>query len=195
MLHKIRRFILGQPGWAEYLFPPPPRMPDARSVYLGGVGVITMLRGIYNIWGPIPTGWLFQDLGYGFIAFWGGVWMTVGACGIAVAATGHRHAEWDRLAAFALLALWWGWGLIYIISGLFSPDPDRRWLDVLIGVIFIFTGIVLSAGIVQGLRKTHEIFLREQVQKRVAELESAILVIAEENERLRLQTNRENDQP
>ena len=44
-----------------------------------------------------------------------------------------------------------------------------------------------SAIQVQGLRKTHEIFLRETAQHRVAELVQDFLTIAAENERLQLE--------
>jgi hypothetical protein len=184
---RIKNFIFGEPGWSNYLFRSPPDQPDARTVYLAGVGLTTALQGSSYVWGIGPTAWLFLELGPIFIMFWGWIWMIVGLTAVGVAFTGHRHPDWDRLAAFAVMMLWWVWGLIYLFSALFAPDDDRQTADLLIGLRLILTGLVLSAGVVQGLRKTHEIWLRERAEDRVRELEQGLLMMAAENEALRLQ--------
>lgn len=181
----IRRFIFGQPGWSDYLFRQPPGIPDARMVYLGGAGIITAFRGIQTIWGTAPVGYMWGVLGNTFITFWGWTWIVVGVTVVGVSLTGHRHPDWDRLSAFAMLMLWWVWGFIYLGSAIFDPTGDRRALDFSLAIGLIFTGVVLSAGVIQGLRKTHEIWLRQQAEARIRQLESAILLIAEENNTLR----------
>ncbi len=183
---RVRRFLLGQPGWSDYLFRTPPDQPDARTVYLAGAGLITGLQGAGYIWGIPPGAYLFTLLGPVFIVFWGWVWIAVGIAAAVVAFTGHRHPDWDRLAAFAVMMLWWIWGFIYLFSALLASDDGRQNTDLLIGLRFILTGIVLSAGVVQGLRKTHEIWLRERAEERVRELEKTVLDFAAENESLRL---------
>lgn len=184
---RFRRFIYGEPGWSDYLFRTPPKQPDARAVYLGGAGLITAFRGGQTIWGLPPSAYVFQALGDVFITFWGAMWIIVGLVVFVVSLTGHKHPDWDRLSAFAMLMLWWVWGLLYLISVPLDPTGDRWATDLTIGFGLIITGFVLAAGVVQGLRKTHEIFLRETAQHRVAELEQDFLTIAAENERLQLE--------
>jgi uncharacterized membrane protein HdeD (DUF308 family) len=154
-------------------------------VYLGGAGVITAFRGIQVIWGTPPTGYIFFILGDFFVTFWGWTWIVVGTLVVITSLTGHRHPDWDRLAAFSMLMLWWVWGFIYLASAIFDPIGDRRALDISLAIGLIFTGIVLSAGVIQGLRKTHEIWIRQQAEARIVELEDAILKITEENQLLR----------
>lgn len=184
---RIKRFFLGQPGWSDYLFRAPPRQPDARAVYLAGASLVTALQGGGFIWGIPPSAWLFLVLGETFVIIWGWIWMIIGVLGLGVAFTGHKHPDWDRLAAFAVMMLWWVWGFIYLFSALLAPDAERRTTDLIIGLRYILTGIVLSAGVIQGLRKTHEIWLRERAEDRVRELEKTVLDFAAENARLRLQ--------
>jgi hypothetical protein len=183
---RIRRFIFGQPGWSDYLFQIPPKQPDARAVYLAGTGLITAIRGAQTVWGQPPQAWLFVELGSVFVLFWGWVWIAVGVITLLVAATGHRHPDWDRLSAFSMLMLWFVWGLIYLVSAWLAPTSDRRLIDLYAGLGLIFTGIILSAGVIQGLRKTHEIYLREQSEKARRDLEVTLIEVTKENERLRL---------
>lgn len=183
---RIRRFVFGQPGWSDYLFQAPPRHPDARAVYLGGAGIITALRGGQIIWGNPPQAWVFLELGPVFVDFWGVIWIVVGVAALLVAATGHRHPDWDRLSAFGMLMLWFVWGTLYLLSSALAPDSERRLQDLYLGLGLIGTGIILSAGVIQGIRKTQEIFLRKASEARRSELEVALVRLTEENERLRL---------
>jgi hypothetical protein len=183
---RVKTFLFGQPGWSDYLFRTPPAQPDARTVYLAGAGLITALQGGSYLWGVPPGAYLFSILGSIFITFWGWMWIFIGLSAVGVALTGHRHPDWDRLAAFAVMMLWWVWGFIYLLSAIIAADTDRQTTDLLIGLRLILTGLVLSAGVVQGLRKTHEIWLRERAESRVRELEATVLAFAAENESLRL---------
>lgn len=155
-------------------------------MYLAGAGLITALQGATYIWGVPPAAYVFVQLGPVFLTIWGVVWFLVGLSATTVAFTGHRHPDWDRLAAFAVMMLWWISGFLYLLSAVLASDSGRQGSDLLIGLRFILTGIVLSAGVVQGLRKTHEIWLRQRAEERVRELEGTVLEIAAENASLRL---------
>jgi MFS family permease len=184
-VRKLKQFVSGQPGWSDYMFRAPPKQPDARMVFLGGSGLITGLRGALAVWGPAPNGYLFDVLGRGFVVFWGSAWLLVGIICMAVAATGHRYPEWDRVAAFLLMTMWWLWGVIYLVSAIWPDSQDgRRGTDLLLGGVFIVTGSVLSAGVILSLRKTQEIQLREVAVSRIRQLEDDMVALAGENARL-----------
>jgi hypothetical protein len=154
-------------------------------IYIGGCGIITMIRGFFYLYGNTPDAALFQALGRGFVMFWSIVWVLVGALVVGVAATGHRWPGTDRIAAYAMLMLWWVWGGLFLISGVFFFDSDRRSQDIFAGLTLLFTGLVITAGVIQGLRKTREIQLREVAVARIRELEEAVVRLSAENEVLR----------
>lgn len=178
----IKQFVSGQPGWSDYLFRSPPQHPDARMVFLGGAGIITALRGALVAFGPQPVGYLFDVLGHGFVLFWGVAWILVGFICLITAATGHRYPDWDRIAAFLLMTMWWLWGAVYIVSAFWpGATGDRRGADLLLGGVFVLTGSVLSAGVILSLRKTQEIQLRQIAVNRIRQLEDDMRTLAAEN--------------
>lgn len=185
MASRIVRFLTGEPNWADYLFRAPPRQPDARMVYIGGCGIITMIRGLFYIFGDPPTAALFENLGRGFVLFWSIMWVATGVAVIVVAGTGHRWPHADRFAAFIMLMLWWVWGALFLLSGLLFAGEGRAARDIYSGLGLLVTGVVIAAGVIQGLRKTQEIQLREIAVRRIRELEEALVKIAAENEALR----------
>lgn len=170
--------------WSDLFFRVPPQHPDARDIYLFGIGIITTLRGVNTLTGPAPTARMFIELGPAFLIVWGWIWILVGASASAVACTKHRWPEVDRSAGFAVMMVWWMWGLLYLMSAMFWTDTFRLF-DVLTGVVLIFTGMVMSAGVIMGIRKTQEIELRAVTVRRVRELEELLDVMTGENERLR----------
>lgn len=170
--------------WHDLFFQVPPRHPDARDIYLFGIGLITALRGINTLTGPLPTAQIFTELGQSFITIWSWIWIMVGAGAAAVTFTKHRWAEVDRAAGFAVMMVWWTWGLLYLLSALFWTDSFRAF-DVFNGVVLIFTGMVMAAGVVLGIRKTQEIGLRKLATDRAQKMEELLNVLTAENERLR----------
>lgn len=170
--------------WNDLFFRTPPRHPDARDIYLSGIGIITLLRGVNTLNGAMPTGQMFVALGPVFVTVWSWIWILVGSGAIAVAITGHRWPEVDRLAGFAVMMVWWMWGLLYLLSALFWSDQFRSF-DVFNGVVLIMTGVVMSAGVVLGIRKTQEMGLRQIATRRIRELEGVLNDLSAENERLR----------
>lgn len=192
-MNRFREFVFGEPGWSDYLFRKPPKQPDARTVYLGGVGLITALRGAQTLWGQPPAAYLFTALGNVFVAFWGWVWLLIGVATFVVSLSGHKHPDWDRLAAFTIMSLWFTWGAIYLVSSFLAPDDDRRTTDLIAGLVLIGTGIVLAAGVVQGLRKSQEIWLRQRTEETVRELGQGLLKMAKENEELRAALGQHDD--
>lgn len=153
-------------------------------VYIGGCGVITLLRGFFYLFGTRPDAALFEALGDGFVLFWSVVWVVVGAAVVVIAGTGHRWPEADRVAAFLMLMLWWVWGLLFLISGIFF-ESARKGNNIFSGLTLLFTGLVISAGVIQGLRKTHEIQLRQVAVERIRTLEEAVLRQSAEIQALR----------
>lgn len=170
--------------WRDLFFRSPPKHPDARDVYLFGIGTITAFRGINTLTGPPPTGQLFIALGPTFVAIWGWFWILVGGGAALISATGHRWPEVDRAAGFAVMMIWWMWGLLYLLSAALWTDQFRIF-DVLNGCVLILTGVAMSAGVVLGIRKTQEIGLRGIATQRIRELEQVLDELAAENERLR----------
>lgn len=166
------------------IFRTPPRHPDARDVYLGGCGIITMVRGLYYL-REDPAAALFELAGQIFIQTWAWIWVAVGIFVLLVAFTGHRWPELDRYAAFALMMVWWVWGLMYLVS--VTVDSGHRLSDAYAGAIAVITGLVLTAGVIVAIRKTQEIELRQVAVGRIRELEAIAEALAEENERLRLE--------
>jgi hypothetical protein len=165
------------------IFRSPPHHPDARDVYLGGCGVITFVRGLLYLVNA-PQGAVFHQVGELFIDVWSWIWVIGGAFTVLVACTGHKWPELDRYAAFLLMMIWWVWGGLYLLSA--TIDSDRRSADFYSGLTLIFTGIVLSAGVILAIRKTQEISLRMVAVGRIRELEAINEALVEENERLRI---------
>lgn len=166
------------------IFRAPPKHPDARDVYLGGCGIITTVRGLYYL-REDPQAALFELAGQIFIQTWAWIWVAIGMFVVGVAFTGHKWPELDRYAAFALMMVWWVWGLMFIVSA--TVDSDRRLADAYSGAISLITGLVLTAGVIVAIRKTQEIELRQVAVGRIRELETIAKTLAEENERLRLE--------
>lgn len=185
MAPRFLRFLAGEPNWSDFLFRTPPHQPDARMVYIGGCGLITLTRGLYYLFGTRPDAAMFTALGQGFVVFWSIIWTLTGASVMVIAGTGHRWPSADRFAAFAMLMLWWAWGVLFLVSGVFFFDSGRRGQDIFAGLLLLFTGVIIAAGVIQGLRKTHEIQLREIAVKRIRELEEAVLTLSGENQALR----------
>lgn len=186
MSGRISRFINGESGWTDLIFRTPPNHPDARDIYLGGAGILTGVRGIFYLEGTPPQAELFKLLGPIFTITWSWIWVVAGFAVAGVTFTKHRWPEWDRMAGFALMMIWWVWGFLYLASGLFfGDDPDRRAVDLLQGLVLILTGIVLTAGVVVGIRKTQEMHLRLLAQEENSRLKLALAEITGENQRLR----------
>lgn len=186
MSGRVARFINGDNSWADLFFRTPPKHPDARDVYLGGAGILTGMRGIFYLAGTPPMGEMFIRLGPIFTVTWSWVWVIAGFSVAAVVFTKHRWPEWDRAAGFLLMMIWWVWGFLYLASGIFfGDDPDRRSVDLLNGLVLVLTGIVLSAGVILGIRKTQELQLRLLTQEENTRLSLALAEITGENQRLR----------
>lgn len=185
MVGRFTRWLVGNQDWSEYVFRTPPKHPDARDIYLGGCGLITMVRGLFYLYGTPPQAALFTALGDGFVVAWSWIWIWVGIAVLAVTFTKHKWPEADRLAAFAVMMVWWVWGFIYLISGMLFYDSGRSVTDLLNALILFITGVVLSAGVIQGVRKTQEIALREVAVKRIRQMELEQAELIGENERLR----------
>lgn len=168
----------------DLIFRVPPKHPDARDIYLGGIGLLTAFRGLQYIFGTPPTAAMFVKLGPIFTSAWSWIWVVCGIGVVAVACTGHRWPEVDRLAGFGLMMIWWMWAGIYALSGIFFPG-ERRAGDLLIAVGLFMTGIVMSAGVIQGIRKTQELALRKIAMDQIRGLEQALAEITSENQRLR----------
>ena len=171
----------------KMVFRSPPDHPDARDVYLGGCGLITAFRGIYYLTTP-PNAALFDLAGPVFNSVWAWFWLLGGLFVFGVACTGHKWEELDRYGAFALLMLWWLWGLLYLISA--TLDSGQRTADLVAGLLAMITGLVLTAGVITGIRKTQEIRLRQVAVGRIRELERIARDLTAENERLRLDLGR-----
>lgn len=169
------------------VFRSPPHHPDARDVYLGGCGVITFVRGLLYLVNA-PQGAVFHQIGELFIDVWSWIWVGGGIFTVFVAFTGHKWPELDRFAAFLLMMIWWVWGGLYLLSA--TIDSDRRTTDLYAGLTLVFTGIVLSAGVILAIRKTQEIMLRQVAVQRIRELEEINGALVEENERLRISCDR-----
>lgn len=168
----------------DLFFQSPPRHPDARDIYLFGIGVITSFRGVNSLTGPAPTARMFVELGSTFLTVWSWIWIVVGAGASAIACTGHRWPEVDRAAGFAVMMVWWMWGLLYMLSAVFWSEQFRAF-DIVNGLVLILTGIVMSAGVILGIRKTQEMGLRKIATRRLREMEQTLNSLAAENERLR----------
>lgn len=193
---RIRKVVYGTPNWSEYVFRTPPRKPDARMMFLGGTGLITATRGALVVFAVSPQAFVFEVLGPAFVNFWGITWMAVGAICVGIAATGHRHPEWDRLAAFLLMVLWWTWGVLYLISPLWpETPPDRVKTDLLAGSTLVLTGLVLSSGVILSIRKTQEIQLRVIAVNRIRQLEDDLREVVSANEVLRTELERFRQDP
>jgi len=176
------------PGvFRNLLFRTPPHHPDARDVYLGGCGAITFIRGLLYLVND-PAGAVFAQAGTLFISVWAWVWVVGGAFIVVVSFTRHKWVELDRYAAFLLMMIWWIWGGLYLLSA--TIDSERRAADLYTGMTLVLTGIVLSAGVILGIRKTQEIELRQVAVRRIRELEADNAALAEENERLRISCGR-----
>lgn len=175
----------------KIIFRSPPKHPDARDVYLGGCGIITMVRGLYFL-REDPQAALFELTGQIFIQTWAWIWVFIGLFVVSVAFTGHKWPELDRYAAFALMMVWWVWGLMYLVS--VTLDSDRRLADAYTGVIAVITGLVLTAGVIVTIRKTQEIELRQIAVRRIRELETIAKTLVGENERLRLKCGETDDE-
>lgn len=168
----------------DLFFRVPPRHPDARDIYLFGIGFITAMRGLNTLYGPQPSARLFIELGPTFVIIWSYIWMAVGTVACCIAFTRHKWPEVDRAAGFAVMMVWWVWGLLYLASAMFWTDAFRAF-DLFNGLVLIFTGMVMSAGVILGIRKTQEIELRRLTTIRVHELETTLEDVAGENARLR----------
>lgn len=176
-------------GWTRLVFRSPPRHPDSRDVYLGGCGLITLLRGILFLRAD-PQGGIFEAAGSVFTDIWSWVWVLGGLFVIGVACTGHHWEELDRYAAFSLMMIWWVWAALYLISA--GISHERQVADLATAVLSIVTGLVLTAGVIMGIRKTQEIHLRQIATGRIRELEEQYKELVAENERLRLDLGRCN---
>lgn len=181
---KVREFLFGEESILDIIFKVPPKKPDSRMYFLGGCGLITIFRGAYILFGRPPVAEIFDALGSWFIYFWAWVWIFVGIAVMIVAGTGHWRAELDRAAAFFLMGIWWMWAALYFISAVLPHNEDRL-ADFLNGCVLGVTGIVLSAGIIQGIRKTQEIRLKQLAMEELRLLNLQTLVIVEENRRMR----------
>lgn len=185
----FKRNVLGDGdqggGWSDLFFRVPPKHPDSRDIFLGGAGLITAVRGVLYLFGAAPQAELFKILGPLFTTIWSVAWIVVGGGAFIVACTGHRWVEVDRLAGFGLMMIWWLFGLMFVFSIFFESDRDRLVLDLTQGFILIITGMVLAAGVVQGIRKTQEINLRKLAVERIRSLERDLAEITSENQRLR----------
>ncbi len=186
MANRITRFFIGdEGGWADLFFRVPPKHPDARDIFLGGAGLITGVRGALYLVSQPPQGELFKILGPVFVGVWSWIWIIGGFGVLAVAVTGHRWPEVDRVAGFGLMMIWWIWGGIYLLSGIFWSVGDRRDIDLVQGAFLVLTGIVLSAGVIQGIRKTQEIQLRKLAMQRLREQDRNLAILIGENDKLR----------
>lgn len=180
----IGDFLFGEESILDVIFRKPPKKPDARMFFLGGCGLITMIRGFYLFFGRPPQAEIFDQLGPWFINFWGCVWVFLGFAVMLVAGSGHWRSELDRAAAFLMLGLWWVWGLLYLISACIPGNPDPT-ADLLQACLLAVTGTVLTAGIIQGIRKTQEIRLKELAVAQIQQITAEALIISRENARLR----------
>jgi hypothetical protein len=188
--HKPRRpihdYIYGEFSILDMMFKMPPRKPDSRMYFLGGCGLITLVRGLNIIFGNRPEAEVFGFLGPWFITFWGSIWIFIGISVMAVAGTGHWKAELDRSAAFLLMAVWWIWALLYLISSILPGSVDRL-TDLLTALILAVTGLVLSAGIIQGIRKTQALKMQALTLAELHLLQAQTLEVVNENKRMRKQ--------
>lgn len=184
MKKQILKYVIGEDTVLDKIFKQPPKKPDSRMFFLGGCGLITMVRGAYTLFGRPPQAEVFIILGPWFIVFWSWIWMFVGFTVMLVAGSGHWKPDLDRAAAFLLMSIWWVWSLLYLLSAALPQNPER-WADLLNSVILAATGLVLTAGIIQGIRKTQEIRLKELAIAQLKQLEAEVIIIAAENRRLR----------
>lgn len=166
------------------VFRTPPNHPDARDIYLGGCGAITFIRGLLYLVND-PQAAVFSTLGSLFIDVWAYIWVFGGLFVFVVAFTRHKWPEIDRYAAFLLMMIWWIWGGLYLLSA--TLDSGRRSADLFAGLALVLTGLVLSAGVILGIRKTQELQLRQVAVSRIRELERDAKALARENEQLRLE--------
>src|SRR6478672_6866691 len=106
------KYIIGEDTLLDRIFKQPPKKPDSRMFFLGGCGLITGVRGAYNLFGRPPQALIFTELGPWFVIFWSWVWIFVGVAVMLVAGSGHWKPDLDRAAAFLLMSLWWVWSLM-----------------------------------------------------------------------------------
>lgn len=180
----IHDYIYGEYSILDMIFRMPPKKPDSRMYFLGGCGLITITRGLYIVFGRPPEAEIFTELGSWFVNFWACIWIFVGLSVMIVAGTGHWKAELDRSAAFLLMAIWWLWAVLYLISACLPANTDRL-ADFLQAGILAVTGLVLTAGIIQGIRKTQALKMQELTLAELQLLQRQTLEVVNENKRMR----------
>ena len=188
-LNKLNVYLGGGESILERVFKTPPRKPDARMFFIGGAGLISLIRGVNNLWGNPPVGALFDKLGNFFTVFWSIMWVLIGLFTVIVAMLGHKVPALDLAVAYLLLFLWWLWAFIYFVSALFLRGDFLQ--DIIATFILSITGTVLTAGVILSIRKTQLLTLNEamraQLEGAKADLETLALQCKQLREQLESQ--------